>query len=198
VRALSRKGAVLFGVVMAICAVSMPQMASGASWGLIGTTHVLDSSNFGFVSHTAIGSIAVSCPSVQFHADVASAALLRITGAAFRHCTGFQASGDCTVTANPTFFPWAGTGTTTSNIQLHNIHIDLRFDTVPGAPAGSCVLENQNMTITGTWTGGDWDPAAHQMTYLNDVGLVAHSVLGTSTVTASGAIRDTSQTLTLF
>ena len=186
-----------FGAVVAVCAFALPSMASAASWGVVGSTHSLASSNLGLTAHSALGQLTSSCAMSTFHSNVGSASALVVTAVALSNCTSGGAAGDCTVTSTGTRFPWTVTGTTLTNIQIHGVHLDLRFETKPGSLPGSCIFHNIDVTLTGTLTGGVWDAAAHQVTFSAAPGLALHSVLGTSIVTVSGTIRDTAQTLTL-
>jgi hypothetical protein len=52
-RKLSRKSVLLFAIALATPALAIPSLASGASWGTIGTTHNFDSANLGFVAHNS-------------------------------------------------------------------------------------------------------------------------------------------------
>jgi hypothetical protein len=198
----SKKSVLLFAGAMTVCAFAMPSIASAASWGVIGSEHTLHSANLGFTADvTPIGAIGSSCAESTFTIDVRNAAALTITSATFRNCTGFGgAVGDCTVTPVATNLPWTATGTTTSNIQINGVRIDVRFETKPGAAAGSCAfVHNQDILVTGTLNSGVWDPAAHQVTYNQATGLVGHNAqLGNNVpLTVTGTIRDTQQTLTL-
>jgi hypothetical protein len=199
---VSKKGAVLLGAALAVCALAAPSMASAASWGVIGTTHTLDSPNLGFVSHIGppAGQLAWTCLESQIHVDVASAAALRVTGVTFKNCTTITALGGCTVTATPTGLPWTVTGATTSSIQIEGLFVDLAFETRPGGAPGSCPLDNQSATWTGALTGGAWDAAAHAITLIASPGSVLHSTFGTTNPapsTVMGTLHDTTQSLTL-
>jgi hypothetical protein len=197
-RKFSRKGILLFAGVMALCAFAVPSMASASSWGTIGTEHTLTSNNLSFFAHTAIGSIGSSCADSRFTVDVRSAAELTITSGAFNNCSGtFNATG-CTVTATGTSFHWGGTGTTLTNVQISGVRVDVRFETRPGGPLGSCAVENQDVVLTGTLNSGSWISAGHEAVYTNATGLTSHSAaLGSSVATVSGTIFDTAGTLTL-
>jgi hypothetical protein len=169
-----------------------------AGWGVLGTTHALDVPlQFSFTQHTGAGASFYSCSGMQLHVNVVSSAALAVTAASFRSCTSLGESGHCAVTAVPTGLPWTVTGSTTSNIQIHGLRLDLRFDTL--FPGGSpiCFFETQAPTVTGTLSGGTWDAAEHQVTFANDSGLFVHSGAGTFVSTVSGSLRDTTQTLTL-
>jgi hypothetical protein len=197
-KTLSTKCISLFGAVLAMCAVIVPSMASAASWGAIGTTHVLNSPNFRFDVHLPIGLISMSCAGgSEFHVDVANAAALRVTGGALNNCTVGGAGGHCTATATPTRFPWTITGPTVNNVQIHGIQIDVRFETLPGGSPPACSLNNQTATVTGTVTLGTWFDPFHEVFYTGAPGLTMHSAMGLSTVTLTSTIRDTTNTLTL-
>jgi hypothetical protein len=176
-------------LVAVVCALAMPSMASGASWGVVGTTHVLDSSNLSFsVPAITVGWI---CTASQFHVDVTSAARLTVTSATFDSCHGSgTAGGGCAATFKATLLPWTITGPSTTNIQAHGLHFDLRFD-------GTCQAAGLDLTVTGTATQGTWDAAAHQITFASAPGLELFSADENHPVTMSGTIRDTTQTLTL-
>jgi hypothetical protein len=199
---LSKKSLLLFTGVMAVCAFAMPAMSSAASWGVIGTEHTLHSANLGFTAtDPVLGGISSSCAASTFTVDVRTAAALTVTSTQFTNCTAQGAAiGDCTVTATGTPEPnpdWTVTGVTTTNVQIHDVRIDLTFENKPGS--SNCLNVNgQNLLLTGTLTGGVWDAAAHQVTFNNAEGLVSHGATGNNTrITVTGTIRDTQQTLTL-
>jgi hypothetical protein len=186
----SKRSMLLFAGVMALAAF-VPSMASAASWGVVGSEHTLDSPDLQFSMAGAVpgGS---SCAVSQFTVDVRSAAVVTITSATFDNCVGTGANGTgCTVTAKATKLPWTATGTTTDTIQIHGVHVDVKFS------AAGCTFANADITWTGTLTGGTWDPLAHQVTFVADSGLVSHSALGSTPASVTGTIRDTQQTLTL-
>jgi hypothetical protein len=89
--------------------------------------------------------------------------------------------------------PWTATAVTTSNIQIHGIHINLTFtQTTPAA----CNIAGNNLTITGTVTGGVWNNAAKHLTLNNAPGLTAHTAgLPSSAMPVRGTFRDTQQSL---
>ncbi len=197
----SKKGVLLFAGVMAVCAFAMPAMSAAASWGVIGTEHTLDSANISFTAtDPVLGNITSSCAESTFTVDVRSAGALTITSTSFRRCTGVGPNiGTCTATPVGTNVDWTATGPTTTNVQIHDIRIDVTFETEPGGAAGSCANVNgASLLLTGTLTGGVWDPAAHQVTFNNAEGLVYHGPTGNAVrTTVFGTIRDTQQTLTL-
>jgi hypothetical protein len=190
----SRKGVLLFVGAMAVCAFTMPSMASAASWGVIGSHHTLDGA-VGFGSPLA--GLTSSCSSNSFTSRVDNAGNLTITTASFGGLctTSIPAAGaDCTTTARGTGFPWRVTARTTTLIDLHDVHIHWRFEDMPGR-AGSCgALNNTNTTFTGTLTNGHWNPANRTITWNNAHGLHSNTW---GPVTVLGAVRDTQQTLTV-
>ena len=201
-RMLPKNGALPVGAALAVCAFAVPSMASAASWGVIGTTHTLDSPNLSFIAHLGQppGQVLWTCLQSQFHVDVANATALRITAATMKSCSTVAGSGNCTVTATPTRFPWTVTGTTTTNIQVESLLVDFGFETRPGGAPGSCGVHNQNTTWTGTLNGGVWDATTHAITLIAATGSVLHSAFGATTpapTTVMGTIQDTSQSLTL-
>jgi hypothetical protein len=201
----SKKGVLLLAGAMAVCAFVTPSMASAASWGVIGTEHTLHSSNIAFTADiTPVGAFASSCGESTFTVDVRNAATLTVTSASFRNCTALGTGiGDCTVTPVATNLPWAATGVTTSNIQIHDVRIDVRFETRPGGGAGSCTnVHNVDLPLTGTLSSGVWSSTGHEISYNQATGLVLHRLfhpnLGNATpVTVSGTMRDTQQSLAL-
>jgi hypothetical protein len=199
----SKKAMSFLGAVLAVCVLAAPSPASASSWGVVGTTHTLNSANLGFVVNAQIlGTFTWLCNASQLHVDVASAAALRVTGATFSNCTASGPGvGDCTLTATPTRLPWTATGTTTSNVQIHGLSVDLRFETKPGGVAGSCAYHNQDMTWTGTVNGGTWTGEQHEFTFHRAPGTVMHFLIGglpfTGPTTVLGTFRDPSQSLTL-
>jgi hypothetical protein len=197
----SKKGVLLFVGAMAVCAFVMPSMASAASWGVIGTEHTLHSPNIGFTSTIAgVGGVTSSCSDSTFTIDVRNANALTVTSARFGGtCTATGVGiGTCTVTSTGTNNPdWTVTGPTTSNVQIHNLRVDVTFEQHPG---GDCTnVIGQRILITGTLTGGQWDAGRHEVVFNDDEGLVAHNPATGSTnqLTVRGTLRDTAQTLTL-
>ncbi len=197
----SKKGALLFAGVMAVCAFAMPAMSSASSWAPLTSEHTLHSANLGFTAtDPVLGGISSSCAESTFTVDVRNAAQLAVTSTSFRNCTGQGgAIGDCTVTAAGTnTTTWTGTGITTSNVTIDNVRIDVTFENKPGS--SNCLNVNgASIILTGNLGGGQWNGnAAHSVTYSNDEGLVSHGATGNGTVaTVTGTIRDTQQTLTL-
>jgi hypothetical protein len=199
---LSKKGVLLLAGVMALCAFVMPSMASAASWGVVGSEHTLDSPNLAFTNTTAIGALTSQCTRSSFTANVSSAQNLEITSASFGGlCTasGGAGVGDCTLTAVGTRFPWTATATTTANIQIHGVFIDLTFEDLPGQASTVCPnLRNQSLTLTGTLTGGRWtgNGAHRALDFSNAEGLVTHGALGNGLpITVRGFVTDTQNTL---
>ena len=197
----SRKSVLLFGVVFAVCAFVVPSMASAASWSVVGTTHQLTSNNFAFTSAVPIDA-GWSCATTQFDADVASASTIEITGARFDNCAGTGSATGCTVTKTGTRFPWTMTAPSTTDIQIHGIHVDVRFETRPPGLVTPCALHGIDITLTGTLTGGSWDPSStganRRLTLRNAPGLTATSILGSNPAVMTGDIRDPAGTLNLF
>ena len=198
---LSQKGLLLFGAVLAVCAFVVPSMASAASWSPINTTHQLFSPNLSFNGLTALPdtTIGSSCAASEFDVDVASASTLEITSGSFQACRGSGSAADCTATAVGTRFPWTATGPSTTDVQIHGIHVDVLFEVGPGLP---CTGANgAKITLTGTLTGGSWDPSSitanRRVTYRNASGLTGHAG-GAVAVTVNGDIRDTTGTLDLL
>jgi hypothetical protein len=192
----SKKGAVVFGAALAICAFVTPAMASAANWAVVGSEHTLTATNLGFTTHVAGGNqFGWQCGDWQFTADVRSAAVVTITTATFTNCTGTGLGSGCTDTMKGTNFPWTATGITTSNIQIHGIDIDMFFE-------GSCTAANQAARLTGTLSGARWlgnGVGQHSITVTNATGLVLHSAaFGSTVVTVNDAlVIDRQQTLTL-
>ena len=192
---LSKKSGVLFGAVLAVCAFAVP-MASAASWSGGGSvTHQLASTNLTFTETVGGVQVGSSCALSTFDADVVSAAVVEITGGRFDNCTGTNGGAGCSVTATPTRFPWTATAPNTTNIQIHGVHVDVTF-------SGFCLVSGQAVTLTGTLTGGSFDPSAigadRRITFDHDDGLVGHSSLGSATAFVTGSFRDLTGTANLF
>ena len=196
----SKKSVLLFAALMALCAFAMPSMASASSWAPIGTEHTLDG-NLGF-SSDALGTQS-DCAQVQFTGHVVNAAIVEITSGLFRNCTLTGATtGNCTVTATGTNFPWTATARTTSDIQIHGVDIDVFLETRLGGAAGSCPAEGVSIRITGTLSGGKWNgngAGLRGINVLGATGLVSHSIFGNGqVVTPTGTVSDNTQnTLTV-
>jgi hypothetical protein len=182
----SRKGVLLFAGVMALCAFVLPSMASAASWSPTGggPDQTLDSADVGFTGSSGVfGPVVSSCTRSSFTGVVASAQTLNITAAQFGgHCNaifpGVGPTGTtCTATAAPTNTPWQATATTTTNIQIHNIRIDVTFENTPGNPAcATAGLAGRSVIITGTLTNGVWTGGNDRRIIYSDAeGLVSHS-----------------------
>ncbi|HEX5923662.1 MAG TPA: hypothetical protein VFY45_07505 [Baekduia sp.] len=200
---LSKKSVLLFGAVLAVCAFAAP-MASAASWSPIGTTARLASTNLGFSQAIGGGlTVGSSCALSTFDGDVASAAVLTITGGRFDNCVGTGLAAGCTVTATGTRFHWTATGVSTTDIQIHGIHVDVRFETAPGGGACNSLVHNTNITLTGTLTGGSFDPSSiglnRKVTFVNASGLVSHSALANGAPTlVTGTFFDPAGELNLL
>ena len=194
---LSKKGVLLFAGAMAVCAFVLPSMASASSWGPIGGAHhVLNTPNIGFTGVLLGAPTTSSCTQSSFTAVVLNAADMQIRAGTFGGlCTASSAAiGTCTVTATPTRFPWTATATTTSNLQIHGIHIDIRFEQ-PRNGTNSCLNVNgADITLTGTLTNARY-LGPGRIDLANGHGLVTHSVLGNNNpVTALGQLSDASAT----
>jgi hypothetical protein len=199
-----KKGALLFAGAMALCAFATPSMASAASWGMVGSHHTLDSPNFGYTQTSAFGQIIAQCTSSSFTTTVANTQNLEITSGRFGgKCTADLTSigAICTVTVVGTKFPWTATVPTTRSIQIHDVHIDVRFESAPAdTSCGTAGISGADFTITGTLTGGIWTgngSGQHAVDFSNAEGLVSHnSSLGNNVpVTVRGFLSDTMQTL---
>jgi hypothetical protein len=195
----SRSRALLIAAI-AVYAFAVPSMASAASWAVVGTTHVLDSSNFSFIAHDPLNAGA-SCAQSQFHADVRSGAVLTITTATFNGCTGTAGAVDCAVTMRATRLAWSATAIAENDLRIDGVHLDAHFQNKPGDPT-ACALPT-DVTVTGNLSGGGghstWDFFAHQMTFTGASGLTAHvgDAIGSFSATVTATIRDTTQTLTI-
>jgi hypothetical protein len=200
---LPRKSGLLFGMVLAACAFMAP-MASAASWSVVGTTHQLIADDLAFTQSIGGGlSIGATCTTSQFDVDVTSAAVVTFTGGRFDNCRGTGLAAGCTVTATGTRFPWTMTAATTTNIQIHSIHVDWRFETAPGGGACNALTHGLDVTVTGTLTGGVWDPSAlgvnRRATFTHTDGLVSHSLLANGApIFWSARFRDPAGTLNLL
>ena len=200
-KTLCQKGVLLFGAVLAVCAFAIPSMASAASWSPLGTTRILEDTNLVTTRSAPVHSTEL-CESVLYDADFISPGVVLITTATYLNCVGLDTATGCTVTATGTRFPWTMTAPTTTNIQIHGVHIDVRYETRPPAGSTPCALNGLSETVTGTLTGGSWDPSAtganRRVTFNNDSGLTVHSALGSSPVLVSSTMRDLSGTWNLF
>ena len=191
----SKKSVMLFAGALMVCAMAVPSMASAANWSPVGSTHVLDSSNLGFISHgTPAGSV---CTRSTFHAEVFSAAVIEITSASFLDCHGTGAAAGCITTSQATRLPWTATGPSTTNVLIEGVHIDVRFETRPPAGSVPCAVTGLTSTLTGTLGLGNFNNTSHHLTWALATGLTSHSALGSNTTTVSGTVRDTQQSLLL-
>lgn len=205
-RKLSKKSMLLVGGILTVCAFAMPSLASAASWSPIpNTTHVLASHNLAFTAGAGgAAPVGSQCADSEFHAVVVNAAVMEITAVSFRNCTGLAGTlgSGCTTTATATGLPWTATARTTTDIQIHNIDVDVQFETRPGGPLGSCLLHNNVARVTGTLTGGTFDPstiaANRRVTFNHAHGLTSHSALGSQSAFVTGTFRDTTNTLNVL
>jgi hypothetical protein len=196
-KSFSQRGLLLFGVMLAVSAFVVPSMASAASWFQVGTTHQLFSPNLSFTSTIGgLGQLGSSCNGSEFDADVVSANTIEITSGRFVDCMGTFGESQCTVTATGTGFPWTATATATSNVQIHGVHVTAVFENTPGN-ANACQIAT-SVTLTGTLTGGSWNPTSNEAFFVHNDGLTAHSILGSTAANVTGTIRDTSGTLRMF
>ena len=197
-----RRAVSLFAGAMAVFAFALPSMAAAASWGPLNSHHVLDSPNFGFTGNIGGAPTTSLCTRSSFTADVVTAVNMQIVAGTFGGlCTITQpaAFGTCTATVVPTGFPWRATAVTTSNIQLHGVHIDLRLENPPGLSTCAGGATGASLTITGTVFGGNWTGnASHSLDFFNSEGLVQHSAFGNGVpLTTRGLLTDTQGTLTV-
>ena len=195
-KSFSQRGLLLFGVMLVVSAFVVPAMASAASWSQVGTTHQLFSPNLAFTAHTGpLGDAGSSCAGSEFDADVASANTLVITSGRFSNCTGTQNASNCVATPVQTGV-WTATATDTTNIQIHNVAVDVFFEGTPGV----CLANGASVLLTGTLRGGSWNPTSNEAFFTNATGLSAHFIPNniTSSTTVTGTIRDTSNTLRMF
>ena len=198
-RKLSRTSVLAFAIAAATSVLAIPSLASGASWGVVGTTHNLDAPGLGFATHAHLGYAGWSCAASTFNVDVRNAAALAMTGASFRDCTGTGSFTGCVLTMTATKLPWTVTGVATNDIRIDGFYVDVNFETRPGE---SCIQDGETATWTGTLGTSPgtaiWDSAAHQITLGSVQGLRLEGGFFTSgPVTMAGTLRDTSQTLTL-
>lgn len=196
----SKKGVLLFAAAMALCAFVLPAAASAASWGVVGTHHTLTSPDVGFTSANG-GGIVSQCTNSSFTTRVGSAQNLEIISGTFGGtCTATGVGiGTCISSATGTRFPWTGTATTTTNVQIDRVFIDVVF---LQTPSSSCLAPGAALTITGTLTSGSWTGNGanqHEIIYTNAAGLVSHSAAfgNNQPVAARGTFRDAQQTLTV-
>jgi hypothetical protein len=206
---LPTRGAMLFIGAMVLCALAMPSMASAASWGVVGTEHTLDSTNFGFTTTIGgFGEVSSSCSNSTLTVDVVgvfrSAPALTVTSASFNGCTAIGPNiGTCTATSTATPNPnpdWRVTAATTSNVQIHGMVVDFTLERAPGFRSALCLtVDGFRITVTGTLSGGQWTGNGanqHEVVFDNDTGFVLHGP-STHPITTRGTFRDTQQTLTL-
>ncbi|HEX5925919.1 MAG TPA: hypothetical protein VFY45_18970, partial [Baekduia sp.] len=189
-----------FGVVLAVCAFVGPSMASAASWSGLGT-HQLLSTNLSFVGGVAPSNVGWNCAQSTFDTSVTNGADAAVIGTRFSNCRGFPgtASGSCTVTPTGSGFPWTATATATDNIQIHNIHVNMAFEALPGTAASECLTFGLQITLTGTLTGGSWNISPREILFTSAHGLTGHGNNGaTLPALVSGTIRDIANSLNVI
>ncbi|HEX5924550.1 MAG TPA: hypothetical protein VFY45_12005 [Baekduia sp.] len=193
---LSQRGVLLFGAMLAVCAFVGPSMASAASWNVAGT-HQLLSPNFSLAGG-APNFIGASCTQSTFNTTITNGADGAVVGSRFVNCRGTGgAAFSCTATATGQRFPWTATATATDNIQIQNVHMNVAFEALPGTAAAECLVFGLQITLTGTLTGGSWNPFSREITLAAESGLTAHpnNAAASFDVTVAGTIRDINQTL---
>ena len=196
-RTLLLKNVLLVAGVITLSAFAVPSVVAAASWGPVGTAHTLTSPDLTFdIPGPIFLFLNTSCAQSTFTAEVRSSAVLAITGATFRGCTATGSPyGNCTATLTATNLPWTVTGITATNIQIHNIRIDERYETRPDG-TGDCTLIGTSNTLTGTLTGGSWTGSQHEVNYSYGGGMMSDmTFFGGPSVFAT--LRDASQSLTL-
>jgi hypothetical protein len=193
----STRGVLRFAGAMAVCMFALPSAASAASWGPLSSHHTLDSPNLGFTS-SFLGGTTSQCVQSSFTTRVTSAQNLEITSASFNGCTVSGPSiGTCTGTLVATRLPWTATAVTTSNLQIHGIHIDGRSEQPPGSNLCAAFAVGLLTTLTGTLTGGNYTSPG-RLDFNNAEGLVTHSVSGNNVpLTFRALFTDTQGTLTV-
>jgi hypothetical protein len=191
----SKKGVLLFAAAMATCAFA-PSMASAASWSAIGSEHTLDSPDAGFVIDS--NGTTSQCGESAFTARVTSAMDLEIIGAVFRRCTASGPNiGSCTLTLSATGLPWTATPTSTTHVDIRNIHIDQLLENEPDSTA--CLANGAKITLTGSLINADWNNTTRELILNRTLHLASHSALGNNvTMTAFGTFRDTQQSLQIL
>ena len=198
-KSFSQRGLLLFGATLAVC-VFVPSMASAASWSPVGTARQLFSSDLAFTATSpTTGQAGSKCNASEFNGDVVSTNTIEITSAVFTKCHGLAGAVNCTATPNGTNFPWTATATSTTNVQIHGVNVDVLFENTPGAAA--CPFLGAKLLLTGTLTGGSWNSANNTVNFTHDDGLVDHGIVPASaTIPAfvTGVIRDTAGTLRMF
>jgi hypothetical protein len=192
---LSGKSVLLFGVVLVVCAFAVPSMASAASFTSLGT-HQLVSPNLSFLAPAA--NLGSSCAESRFDIDINNGNDGIITGSRFLGCRGNPTTSgvNCTVTATGTKFPWTATAAAgTDNLQIHGVHVDVQFETLPGTLPAACAVNGAQVTLTGTLTGGSWNPATRTIEFLADDGLSGLSGANLLAATVTGTFSDPAGTL---
>lgn len=194
---LSKKSAMLFAGVLAVCALSMPAMAPAAIWDGVGSNHVLDSSNPANRISYSVAALGAgwTCGITDINIDIRSPTDAIVTNAVYASCMGTGSAVNCTVTNTGTSFPWTMTNTGTADVTIHGENVDFSYENTPGA-AQACGVPGENI-VTGSLHTGVWNQATHEITYTNATGLSVHTSVGTFPVTVTGTLRDTAQTLTL-
>jgi hypothetical protein len=189
----------LFGGVLAAGALATPSMALGPMWGPAGTQHLLTSTGFRLDAHIAgVGTAGATCAHTSMLSDVRAFTQLTVTDAAFVTCQGTGVTVNCTATVQASSLPWVAVPSTMTHVTLNGVQVAIKFENRPGTGT-TCGLPT-SMTVTGNLGGGMWTAAQHQIEFLNDTGLTTSvpGLLGTSVTTASGTLRDATQTLTLM
>ncbi|HEX5924542.1 MAG TPA: hypothetical protein VFY45_11965 [Baekduia sp.] len=192
---LPNRAGMLVLAAMAACALAAPSAGSAASWSAVGSTHVLDASTFAFFAGGAI-TAGATCTTARFHTHVQSGAVLTITGATFSGCTGTGGITACSAVVTATKLPWSATAIASNNLRIDGFHIGANFT------GASCPLPT-TATVTGSIIGSPssstWDFFSHTMTFNHATGLSTHfgAGVGTFPTTATTALRDTTQTLTV-
>jgi hypothetical protein len=187
----------LLAIVIAVASLACVSASSATSWDGVGKTYKLDASDLIFTAPALSSSW--TCTATQLHVDVTSQEKVTVTKADFqRDCHGISGAVlGCTVTAQATDLHWMLTAPLLKDVTIHGVSIDFPFETRPPAGSTPCPSVGTNIKVTGTLGPGEWDPASHQVTFVNAPGLTGHLGAGSFPVLVDGTFRDAAQTMTL-
>jgi hypothetical protein len=186
-----KKSILLLTAIAALAAMTMPAMASAATWGPVNTNGTF----LNAVTVTIPGySTAIYCLStLGYHVRTPASSLLDVTSASFTGCTtGGGLFSGCAVTMTATGLPWTLNGTLPGNIPIPI--------SASGSFSGtSCAVNGLTYTLASkpSYTVGSWVAATHTVDVQNHPITFTLQGGGSPPSYLTAAFRNPTQTLTL-
>jgi hypothetical protein len=188
-----KKSILLLTAIAALAALTMPAMASAATWGPVNT------------NGTLLGTVDVNVPgysgyfnclsTLGYHVRTPASSLLDVTSASFTNCyAGGGWFDQCNMTMTATGLPWTLNGTHSYNIPI-SISASGSF-----SGGGNCILSGATFTLSSSppnaW--GAWDAATHTVGNISNRP-VTFTIIGVGSPPSylTATFRNPTQTLTL-